>query len=121
MKKVAGVLGRATDTVVIICEIAIVLSIIIIFGCRPSGMMLHIVYYVALAMLIVVMTIRVIANIKKLTDERVVFLAVNVVTLVIMLIATIGLKTGSFQNTTFATVTNYVSLGLYMFTALCLL
>ena len=121
MKKVIGVLSRSLNTVIVIFMIAIVLSIAIQFGFRPSGVLFHMTFYISLLCLIILMGIKTIPRINEITRDRTPFLVVNLITLIVVIIAILGLHFGTFQNETVAVVASYVALAGYMFTSLCIL
>ena len=112
---------RSLDGVIIGCIILIVIAILVQFGLRPEGQFFGILFYVALALMVVMMILKVITNQKAITRERVPFLIVNIVSLLVLIIAIVGLKFMNFERQTLAVVVNYVALAAYCFTSLCLL
>ena len=121
MKRVVGAIGRSGNVVAIGCMIAIVLSVLIQFGLRPVGAIFHITFYVALAALAIVMTVKIVANFKEHVANNASFLITNVISFVVLVAMILGIHFNYFQNETPAVIMNYVALALYMFTSLCLM
>ena len=118
MKEVAK---KSWDAIIIACMIAVALTVLVQFGFRPQGQLFGVVFYIALAILVVMMIVKIIVNWKPITREKVPFLVVNIVALVIVVIAMWGLKFNHFEGRTFATIVHYAALATYFFTSLCLL
>lgn len=109
------------DAIIIACMIAVTLSVLVQFGFRPQGQLFGVIFYVALAIVVVMMIVKIITNWKPITRERVLFLVINIVALVLVIIAMWGLKFNRFERTTFAMIVHYAALATYFFTSLCLL
>ena len=112
---------RSLDGVIIGCMILIVISILVQFGLRPEGQFFGILFYVSLILLAILMAFKIVTNRKEITRDRVAFLIVNIVSLVVLVLAIVSLKFLNIERQTFAVIVNYAALVVYGFTSLCLL
>ena len=121
IKKLGRAFGRSIDLVVIFAMIVTVLSVLIQFGLRPAGAFFHIAFYLSLIVVAIMMVVKIVTNFKAIEKDRLPFLITNIVSFSLLAVVLIGLHVNLFENQTPAIVVNYVSLAIYMFTALCLL
>lgn len=120
MKK-SSFLKRVLDGCIIASMVVIVISILVQFGFKPEGQLFVYLFHMAVVVLVALMIINIIGNNKAISRERVPWLLINIVSLVVLVLTILGLKFWGFEKQTFAVISSYVALVMYCFSGLCLL